>query len=160
VLARQEACQSVRGYSPNPILARLWAAVSGPPPITESSSKFTESRSCGSDMLTGTAHLLACRQCGKDFNPLWRRSHPCGHCGYEYCSACLSDGQALMPRRPSDPSSSSSSGVGGAFSAIKEELGIGGERRTGSGYEVESVCLACLSMLQGRYSCLGTQLFS
>jgi hypothetical protein len=53
-----------------------------------------------------------------------------------------------MPRKAGE-SSSSSSGVGGAFSAIKEELGIGQEKRVGSGYEVESVCLYCLSMLQG-----------
>lgn len=37
----------------------------------------------------------------------------------------------------------------GPLSAIKEELGIGTSKNVGGGYEVESVCLHCLSMLQG-----------
>jgi hypothetical protein len=48
-----------------------------------------------------------------------------------------------MPRR-ADQSAPS-----GPFSAIKEELGIGSSKNVGGGYEVESVCLHCLSMLQG-----------
>ncbi|WWD15740.1 hypothetical protein CI109_100162 [Kwoniella shandongensis] len=117
--------------------------LSGPPPITESST---------------------CRQCAKEFNVLWRRKHTCGHCGYEYCSNCLSDGQALMPRRAGQGgSSTSSSGGGGTFAEIGAEiragLGLDDKRDSnyarvpngggeGSGYEVESVCLYCLGMLQ------------
>lgn len=99
--------------------------LSGQPPVVESNS---------------------CRQCAKDFNPLWRRAHACGHCGYEYCSSCLSDGQALMPRRAGQPPSA------GLLSDIKEELGIGGSGRSMNGYEVESVCTHCLAMLQGMLS--------
>ncbi|ORY25739.1 hypothetical protein BCR39DRAFT_543166 [Naematelia encephala] len=95
-------------------------SVSGPPPVIESSS---------------------CRQCGKSFNPLFRRAHACGHCGYEYCSNCLSDGQALMPRRPGQPTNTS------ALAEIRQGLGLE-ERRSESGYDVESVCLHCLGMLQ------------
>jgi hypothetical protein len=32
---------------------------------------------------------------------------------------------------------------------LKEELGLGPEKRSGNGYEVESVCTHCLGMLQG-----------
>ncbi|WVR05006.1 hypothetical protein IAU60_002018 [Kwoniella sp. DSM 27419] len=104
--------------------------LSGLPPVTESSN---------------------CRQCGKDFNPLWRRKKVCGHCGYEYCSTCMSDGQALMPRKPGQPSSSLNreSGPAAFFADLKEGLGIDDKVHTGgSGYEVESVCLYCLGMLQ------------
>nr|XP_018264077.1 uncharacterized protein I303_03955 [Kwoniella dejecticola CBS 10117]OBR86235.1 hypothetical protein I303_03955 [Kwoniella dejecticola CBS 10117] len=110
--------------------------VSGPPPVIESSN---------------------CRQCNKEFNFIFRRKHVCGHCGYEYCSNCLSDGQALMPRKAGQGSSSStnpsSNGPGSIFSEIKEGLreGLGLDEKSnnvGSGYEVESVCLPCLSMLQ------------
>ncbi|KAK8869984.1 hypothetical protein IAR55_000554 [Kwoniella newhampshirensis] len=115
--------------------------LSGPPPVTESST---------------------CRQCGKEFNLLWRRKHTCGHCGYEYCSNCLSDGQALMPRRAGQASSSSSSSAGNAFAEIGAEiragLGLDDKRENGgrvtdgtgegTGYEVESVCTYCLGMLQ------------
>ncbi|WWC85283.1 uncharacterized protein L201_000145 [Kwoniella dendrophila CBS 6074] len=122
--------------------------LSGPPPITESSN---------------------CRQCNKEFNFIFRRKHVCGHCGYEYCSNCLSDGQALMPRKSSisqNGSSSSSSstsnnnsnGPASIFNEIKEGLreGLGLDEKSssnnnngvGSGYEVESVCIPCLTMLQ------------
>nr|XP_019042956.1 hypothetical protein I302_08665 [Kwoniella bestiolae CBS 10118]OCF21886.1 hypothetical protein I302_08665 [Kwoniella bestiolae CBS 10118] len=110
--------------------------LSGPPPVIESSN---------------------CRQCSKEFNFLFRRKHVCGHCGYEYCSNCISDGQALMPRRAGQASSSSSSsnsnGPASIFNEIKEGLkeGLGLDEKSnnvGSGYEVESVCLPCLGMLQ------------
>ncbi|WWD01638.1 hypothetical protein V866_008583 [Kwoniella sp. B9012] len=114
--------------------------LSGPPPIIESSN---------------------CRQCAKEFNFLFRRKHVCGHCGYEYCSNCISDGQALMPRKAGQSSTSSSSnsnsnGPSNFFNEIKEGLkeGLGLDEKnsnnaaSGSGYEVESVCLPCLSMLQ------------
>jgi len=91
--------------------------------------------------------IVACRQCAKQFNPLWRRSHACGHCGYEYCSSCISDGQALMPRRAGQTSVNA-----GALASLKEELGIGSSKAVGGGYEVEPVCLHCLSMLQGESS--------
>ncbi|ORX39690.1 hypothetical protein BD324DRAFT_575430 [Kockovaella imperatae] len=96
--------------------------LSGPPPIVETAE---------------------CRRCNKEFNPLWRRAHSCGHCGYQYCSTCLSDGQALMPRKPGASSTSTN-----PFTAIKEELGFSEKKSTMSGYDVESVCLNCLSMLQ------------
>lgn len=86
---------------------------------------------------------IACRQCGKDFNPLWRRAHTCGHCGYEYCNTCISDGQALMPRKPGQGSLNK-----GPLAEIRSGLGLD-DRPAGSGYEVESVCVPCLSMLQG-----------
>ncbi|WVQ78076.1 hypothetical protein IAT38_000157 [Cryptococcus sp. DSM 104549] len=97
--------------------------LSGPPPVAESST---------------------CRQCAKEFNPLWRRKHTCGHCGYNYCSTCLSDGQALMPRRPGQKSTPS-----GPMAEIRAGLGLDDRRESSSsGYEVESVCLFCLGMLQ------------
>lgn len=49
-----------------------------------------------------------------------------------------------MPRRPGQASSSN-----GPLSALREEFGIGSLKAVGGGYEVESVCLHCLSMLQG-----------
>ncbi|KAL7422178.1 hypothetical protein Q5752_002823 [Cryptotrichosporon argae] len=121
--------------------------LSGPPPVVESP---------------------ACRQCGQSFNPLWRRAHACGHCGYEYCSSCLSDGQALMPRRAAaggGGSGSSGGGGGGVGAALAEGIaeikdvfglkkdsatssGSSGAGSETSGYDVESVCLPCLSMLQ------------
>nr|XP_019013314.1 uncharacterized protein I206_01380 [Kwoniella pini CBS 10737]OCF52095.1 hypothetical protein I206_01380 [Kwoniella pini CBS 10737] len=111
--------------------------LSGPPPVIESST---------------------CRQCNKEFNFIFRRKHVCGHCGYEYCSNCISDGQALMPRKAGQGSSSLSStssnnGPGSIFNEIKAGLkeGLGLDEKSnnaGSGYEVESVCLPCLSMLQ------------
>ncbi|WRT66934.1 uncharacterized protein IL334_003899 [Kwoniella shivajii] len=117
--------------------------LSGPPPVTESSN---------------------CRQCNKEFNFIFRRKHTCGHCGYEYCSNCLSDGQALMPRRVNQNSSQQSngnnvpSGPSSIFAEIKEGFkeGFGLDEKSsgsngnasGSGYEVESVCLPCLTMLQ------------
>ncbi|WVQ98523.1 hypothetical protein IAU59_005649 [Kwoniella sp. CBS 9459] len=103
--------------------------LSGPPPVTESST---------------------CRQCAKDFNPIWRRKHVCGHCGYEYCSACLSDGQALMPRRQGQSNNSlNQSGPAAFFAEIKEGLGLDDKKEgNGSGYEVEEVCLFCLGHLQ------------
>ncbi|KIR53317.1 hypothetical protein I315_04355 [Cryptococcus gattii Ru294] len=97
--------------------------LSGLPPVTESSN---------------------CRQCGKDFNPLWRRKYICGHCGYGYCSSCLSDGQALMPRRPGQAALNPK-----PLSELKAGLGLDdGRESSGSGYEAESVCLPCLGMLQ------------
>ncbi|OWZ62769.1 hypothetical protein AYX15_05126 [Cryptococcus neoformans] len=97
--------------------------LSGLPPVTESTN---------------------CRQCNKDFNPLWRRKNICGHCGYEYCSSCLSDGQALMPRRPGQAALNPR-----PLSELKAGLGLDDKRgSSGSGYEAESVCLPCLSMLQ------------
>ncbi|WVF72411.1 hypothetical protein IAT40_007226 [Kwoniella sp. CBS 6097] len=103
--------------------------LSGPPPVTESST---------------------CRQCAKDFNPIWRRKHVCGHCGYEYCSACLSDGQALMPRKQGQSTNSlNQSGPAAFFAEIKEGLGLDDKKESsGSGYEVEEVCLFCLGHLQ------------
>lgn len=104
------------------------------------------------EQLLMIADYPACRQCEKDFNPLWRRSHTCGHCGYEYCSTCLSDGQALMPRRAGQGSLNK-----GPLAEIRQGLGLdssssgsgSGSGNNGSGYEVESVCVPCLSMLQG-----------
>ncbi|EIW69485.1 hypothetical protein TREMEDRAFT_30604 [Tremella mesenterica DSM 1558] len=95
--------------------------LSGPPPVVESDN---------------------CRACGKQFNPLWRRPHPCGHCGYQYCSACLGDGQALMPRKADSGSRSS-----GPLAEIKAAFSMD-DRPAGSGYDVEEVCLHCLGMLQ------------
>ncbi|GMK55450.1 hypothetical protein CspeluHIS016_0205060 [Cutaneotrichosporon spelunceum] len=91
--------------------------LSGPPPVVESS---------------------LCRQCARDFS-FFRRGHACGHCGYQYCSSCLSDGQALMPRREAPRSS-------GPFAELREAF-RGSEQST-SGYDPESVCVHCLAMLQ------------
>jgi len=102
-------------------------------------------------LLSAQSLIVACRQCAKQFNPLWRRSHACGHCGYEYCSSCLSDGQALMPRRAGQTSVNA-----GALASLKEELGIGSSKAVGGGYEVEPVCLHCLSMLQGESPRVGS----
>ncbi|WVO16957.1 hypothetical protein L204_104643 [Cryptococcus depauperatus] len=108
---------------PDKLPLRGLPILSGPPPI---------------------ARLSACRQCNKDFNPIWRRKRICGHCGYEYCSSCLSDGQALMPRKagqvPLNPT---------PLAEIKLGLGIEDDSESGgSGYDVESVCTHCLGMLQ------------
>ncbi|KAL1411181.1 hypothetical protein Q8F55_002132 [Vanrija albida] len=95
--------------------------LSGPPPIVESPS---------------------CRQCGRDFNALWRRSTACGHCGYEYCSSCMSDGQALMPRRGNRPPP-------GPLQELRDAFRGGpSQEPLTTGYDVESVCVPCLGMLQ------------
>ncbi|BEI93230.1 uncharacterized protein CcaverHIS019_0508580 [Cutaneotrichosporon cavernicola] len=91
--------------------------LSGPPPIVESPT---------------------CRQCARDFS-LFRRARSCGHCGYEYCSSCLSDGQALMPRREAPRAT-------GPFAELREAF-RGSEPST-SGYDPEAVCVHCLAMLQ------------
>ncbi|BEJ16250.1 hypothetical protein CspHIS471_0508550 [Cutaneotrichosporon sp. HIS471] len=91
--------------------------LSGPPPIVESPT---------------------CRQCAREFS-LFRRARSCGHCGYEYCSSCLSDGQALMPRREAPRAT-------GPFAELREAF-RGSEPST-SGYDPEAVCVHCLAMLQ------------
>lgn len=49
-----------------------------------------------------------------------------------------------MPRRPGQSKDK------GAFAEIKAGLGLSEDRQSnGSGYEVESVCVPCLGMLQG-----------
>jgi hypothetical protein len=52
-----------------------------------------------------------------------------------------------MPRKAGEPSTAGNSS--NPFSMLKEELGFGPEKRSGNGYEVESVCTHCLGMLQG-----------
>ena len=58
----------------------------------------------------------------------------------------MSDGQALMPRRAGETSSSS-----GAIAEIRDALGLDEKKAGMNGYEVESVCLPCLAMLQGKF---------
>jgi len=140
------------------LTADTFHAVSGPPPVIESSSM---SQAQVATYRTSTNEDIACRQCAKPFNPLWRRSHTCGHCGYEYCSTCLSDGQALMPRRATQRTANSSelgelrsaaSSIAGDIRAAVgiDETPIEGAAR-GNGYDVEKVCLPCLGMLQGEF---------
>jgi len=51
-----------------------------------------------------------------------------------------------MPRRPGQSRDK------GAFAEIKAGLGLSEDRQSnGSGYEVESVCVPCLGMLQGTF---------
>jgi hypothetical protein len=56
-----------------------------------------------------------------------------------------------MPRRPGQDSSTRSKGKG-AFAELKAGLGLDDRPPTssGSGYEVEDVCVPCLGMLQGK----------
>ncbi|ODN73504.1 hypothetical protein L202_08007 [Cryptococcus amylolentus CBS 6039] len=84
-----------------------------------------------------------CRKCDKEFNPLWRRKKTCGHCGYQYCSNCISDGQALMPRRPGQQPLNQT-----PLGEIKMGLGIDDDMEGSPGYYKESVCTFCLGMLQ------------
>jgi hypothetical protein len=49
-----------------------------------------------------------------------------------------------MPRRAGQSSINA-----GPLDTIRDELGIGGSRNAGSGYEPEKVCTHCLGMLQG-----------
>lgn len=43
----------------------------------------------------------------------------------------------------------------GPLAEIREGLGLDGSGSNGSGYEVESVCVPCLSMLQGELPAAG-----
>lgn len=88
----------------------------------------------------------ACRQCGESFNPIWRRGKTCGHCGYEYCSTCLNDGQALMPRKAKQPAT----GAEGLWSDVRDAFSMRDGPPT-PGWEVEPACFQCLGMLQGEW---------
>lgn len=52
-----------------------------------------------------------------------------------------------MPRKPGQASLNK-----GPLAEIRSGLGLD-DRPSGSGYEVESVCVPCLSMLQGKFGC-------
>lgn len=79
---------------------------------------------------------LDCRTCGKQFIPLFRKPHPCSHCGYSYCSDHCSDHSALMPRR----------GIAARQAPGSNSVGVGPR---GGGYEMVEVCGFCFPMLQG-----------
>jgi hypothetical protein len=53
-----------------------------------------------------------------------------------------------MPRK-----ARSSSDQGGALAELKAAIGLDDRPREMNGYEVEGVCLPCLSMLQGECCC-------
>ena len=57
----------------------------------------------------------------------------------------MSDGQALMPRRAGEMAQNT-----GPLAEIRAGLGLDERRSAMNGYEVESVCLPCLTMLQGK----------
>ncbi len=57
----------------------------------------------------------------------------------------MSDGQALMPRRAGEISTTN-----GPLAEIRAGLGLDENKSGLNGYEVESVCLPCLAMLQGK----------
>lgn len=88
--------------------------------------------------------MSACRTCGRDFNPLWRRGKNCGHCGYEYCSNCM-EGHALMPRTAVRQQARNS----GPFTEIRDALMGALENPTTPGYDVEPLCTNCHGMMQG-----------
>ncbi|WVQ71419.1 hypothetical protein IAR50_000956 [Cryptococcus sp. DSM 104548] len=100
----------------------------------------------GLPILSGVPSVVEsphCRKCDKEFNPLWRRKKTCGHCGYQYCSSCISDGQALMPRRPGQQPLNQT-----PLGEFKQGLGIDDDKEGSSGYYMECVCTFCLGMLQ------------